>query len=108
MVITWGVWISTVAVWGILIGGLALDGIAQVSTGGPGFLPFERWFRKRTPATQGDFVLQGAQQLLQALGLTFVAAPMIFMSLMATVDLTTGWHPPGPPQIPITVGLVVF
>ena len=107
-VIPWVVWISAVALWGIVIGGIAVDGITQVSTGGRGFLPLERWFRKRRPAMPGDFVLQGARQLVLALGLTFIATPLTFIGLVATTTLTTGWRPPSLSEMPIAVSLTVL
>lgn len=104
----WAVWIFVTVLWGLGIGTAALNGITQIATGGPGFLPLERWFRKRRPATRGDFVLRGAAEVVQALGFTLVAAPMTFLGLVSTVTLTTGWHPPSPPEVPILVGLAVF
>ena len=65
---------------GFAIAGGALNGITEVATGGPGFLRFDRWLRKRRPATRDDFVLRGAAQVVQALGLTFIAAPTSFMA----------------------------
>ncbi len=104
----WALSILTVVLWGLGIGSAALNGITQIATGGPGFLPFELWFRKRRPATQGDFVLRGGAQVVQALGFTLLGAPTSFVALLSTTALTTGWHPPSPPEVPIFVGLAVF
>jgi hypothetical protein len=104
----WSAWTAAFAVWGVAIGAVALNGITQISTGGPGFLPFERWLRRRRPATQHDFILQGAAQVAQAFGLALIAAPTSFMAFISTTDLTTGWRPPAPPTIPTFVPFAVF
>ena len=104
----WALWIISVCLWGLTIGAVAINGITQVATGGPGFLPFERWLRKRRPASREDFVLAGAAQILQAFGLTLIAAPISFLGLLSTIGLTTGWHPPSPPAVPVFVGLAAF
>jgi hypothetical protein len=96
------------ASWGFVIAAMALNGVTQIVKGGPGYVNVDRWLRKRTPATPHDFVLQGAAQVVQALGNALIAAPVCTMSLLATVDLTTGWHIPPPPEVPMGAGIAIF
>lgn len=102
--VIWALWFFTVILWGLTIVALAFNGISEVVSGQVGFLPFDKWLRKRQPATQSDFVLHGAAQLVQALGSIFIAAPLFFMTFLSAIDLTTDRHLP----VPFYAGLLVF
>lgn len=92
---------------GLAIAVLVLDGAQQVATGSPGFLPFERLLFKRVPATDSDCIRRGAAELLQALGVTFIAGPQIVLGLIATGNLTGAMAPPAS-AYPSLVPFVVF
>lgn len=90
----WAVWFVMAGLAGLSIAVLALDGAQQVTTGRPGFLPFERLLYKRVPATDADCIRRGAAELLQGLSGTFIAGPMILLGLVATGNLTGAMAPP--------------
>ena len=84
----WVFWFVAAGIAGLSIGVLTLDGVQQVTTGRPGFLPFERLLYKRVPATDADCIRRGAAELLQALGATFISGPALLLGLVATGNLT--------------------
>jgi len=68
-VVLFAAWLCVVGLFA-LVGSITLaDGIYSVTTGRPGFLPFERIIRKRVPATEIDCVRHGASRILLTLGL---------------------------------------
>jgi hypothetical protein len=92
--VIWAALLVLCGLLGLALAALALDGAQQVSTGRPGFLPFERMLRKRVPATDADCVRRGAAQLVQALGVTFIVGPQVVLGLIATGNLTGAVAPP--------------
>ena len=84
----WVYWLVAAGLAALTIAALTLDGVQQVTTGRPGFLPFERLLYKRVPATDADCIRRGAAELLQALGATLIAGPALLLGLVATGNLT--------------------
>jgi hypothetical protein len=92
--VLWAATLVLYALVGLAVAALALDGAQQVTTGRPGFLPFERLLRKRVPATDADCVRRGVYELLQGLGVTFIAGPQVVLGLIVTGNLTGAVAPP--------------
>ena len=90
----WAVGFALDVLLGLAIAVLVVDGAQQVTTGRPGFLPFERLLYKRVPATDADCMRRGASELLQALAVTFIAGPQIVLGIVATGNLTGAMAPP--------------
>ena len=75
------IWVGTLALF-LLVGAITLaDGVYSVVTGRPGFLPFERIFRHRVPATETDCVRYGAGRILMVLGLLLGIGPSVLAGL---------------------------
>ncbi|HEV2477490.1 MAG TPA: hypothetical protein VGX22_13185 [Candidatus Dormibacteraeota bacterium] len=100
----WAIGFVVDGLLGLVLAVLVLDGAQQVTTGRPGFLPFERLLYKRVPASEMDCIRRGAAELLQALAVTFISGPQIVLAMIATGNLTGAMSPPAsayPKLVPV-------
>ena len=90
----WAVPLVLAAVFGVfaIVNSIVLaSGIYQILTGKPSLLVrIVASIRMRLPATPADCALQGAAQVLQAVGLFVMATTMILPAITSTSDLWGG------------------
>jgi hypothetical protein len=105
--VVWGIPVALFALCVLADGVLFFNGLYQVLTAKPAFLPFRlfRTRRKRVPASPVDCSLQGSAQMLQAVGLSLVIGVSTIPLVTSALELTGAAHPP--PLATISPVLVV-
>ncbi len=86
-VIVLGSWLALGVLFALVAAVMVIHGLQQVVTGRPGFLPLPG-ARKRRPASELDFVRQGAAQVLQAISIVLIGGPAVLIGTNATLQLT--------------------
>ncbi|MFI5281959.1 MAG: hypothetical protein ACHQ0J_02375 [Candidatus Dormibacterales bacterium] len=71
------------------------DAMYQIVGERPSFLPFERLWFKRVPATAADRLLQGVSKLLVYVGMLMVQLPWFLIPLLSGLGAASGPQPGG-------------